>query len=615
MKRTLIVASGLGALLLAAGILVALTPGRGAEAATFQVNYDQGQDDRDGLTPATAWKHAPGDPEAKGVPARTVLRPGDRVLFAAKVRYRGSVVVTASGAADAPIIFAGAAPGGQAIIDGSDPVLHLQPCPSAADCGGAASWQKLVRFESPTPLTDDSALFTEAGALRPAQSPDPKDDFYRDEIEDMAEVDGGAMEKGQVALPAAVAAGLKSGGGRLALWIQPNRVTYVPIQSIEGNVARFDPTGLKFYTDRPERAAVIDHVSVIDRPGEYVVLADHKTVVAMLPPGATSLTVGSGRFGIRVRGASHIVVRDLGFENMNDGGKTAPFGVGVFADAGNKDGVSDLLVENNVFRNFVMPEGQGPVIARGVNDLRIVGNRMDTIVLGSGIRLGGPSTNTLIANNDIHRLGRTAIAVLNMTDVTIRGNRISDVRGVHGNGISPYLDNHNVKVVGNTILNANMPATFEGAGDKGTGDNNLLFANNLFVATPDALGALISWGDKVRGVVIRNNVLVGGKAGLRLNSDDKNVVIADNVSSGLLTSGNTTAEWRLSGNEWTQLTFQQEKGASRLSSVKGLGAAATNLTDAKALAAVCAVVKRHSVPSDPGGEATDGAVGADIRCP
>lgn len=615
MKRTLFFASGLGALILAAGILVNLTPSRRAEAATFQVNYDQGQDDHDGLSPATAWKHAPGDPEAKGVPARMVLRPGDRVLFAVKVRYRGSVVVTASGTAEAPIVFAGAAPGGQAIIDGSDPVLHLRPCPSAADCGGATGWQKLVRFESPAPLTDDSALFSEAGPLRPAQSPDPKDDFYRDEIADMAEVDGGAMENGRVALPAAVAAGLKSGGGRLALWIQPNRVTYVAIQSIDGVVARFDPAGLKFYTDRPERAAVIDHVSVIDRPGEYVILGDHKTVVAMLPPGASALSVASGRFGIRIRGGSHIVVRDLAFENMGDDGKNAPYGVGVFADGGNKDEISGLRIENNVFRNFVMPEGQGPVIARKVNDLQIIGNRMDTIVLGSGIRLGGPSTNTLIANNDMHRIGRTAIAVLTMNDVVIRGNRITDVRGVHGNGISPYLDNHNVRVIGNTVLNANMPATFEGAGAKATGDNNLLFANNLFVATPDALGALISWGDTVRGVVIRNNVLVGGKAGMRLNSGDINVTISDNISSGLLTSGNSVSGWRLDGNEWTQLTFQQEEAARPPSTSKALAAAARNLSDAKELALVCTVVKRHTVPPAPGADETEGAVGADIRCP
>ena len=143
------------------------------------------------------------------------------MIFAAKVRYRGSIVVTASGTADAPSVFAGAEPGATAIIDGSDPVGALQPCQNSADCGGAANWQKLVRFEAPYPLNDDSALFSEAGVLRPAQSPNPKDDFYRNEVVDMPEVDAEAMAQGRIALPRDVANGLASGGGRLALWVVP----------------------------------------------------------------------------------------------------------------------------------------------------------------------------------------------------------------------------------------------------------------------------------------------------------------------------------------------------------------------------------------------------------
>ena len=386
MKPRLLVATGL-ATLFGAGMLLSLVTSSRATAATYQVDFEHGRDDHDGRTAATAWKHAPGDPEAKGVPAKTVLHPGDQVIFAAKVRYRGSIVVTASGSAEAPIVFAGATSGATAIIDGSDPVGAVQPCQSSTDCGGAANWQRLVRFEAPYPLNDDSALFSEAGVLWPAQSPNPKDDFYRDEIADMPEVDAAAMAQGQVALPRDVASGLASGGGRLALWIQPNRVVYRPILAIEGNVARFDPTGLQFYTDRAERAAVIDHVSAIDQPGEYVVLANHTTVIAMLPPGATTLSVASGRFGFRVRGASHLVFRDLDFENMGDGGKIAPAGVGIFGDRGNNTDVRGLRIENNVFRNFDMPQGQGALVIRNISDLQIVGNRINTMVLGSGMRL------------------------------------------------------------------------------------------------------------------------------------------------------------------------------------------------------------------------------------
>lgn len=608
---------GVGALaLLVAAALITLAPAGHARAATYHVNFDTGQDERNGLTDATAWKHAPGDPEAKGVAAKTALGPGDKVLFAAKVRYRGAVVVTASGSAEAPIVFSGATPDGAAVIDGSDPATGLRPCASAEDCGGAAAWQKLVRFESPIPLNDDSAVFSDAGPMRPAQSPNPKDDFYRDEIEDMSQVDSQAMAQGRVKLPREVLAGLASGGGRLALWIQPNLVTYRPILEVDGDSARFDPTGLKFYTDRPERAAVIDHVSLIDVPGEYVVLPNHTTVVAMLPAGATKVSVASGRFGFRIRGGSHLVFRNLDFENLGDGGKVAPFGVAIFAERGNKPELGDILIENNTFRNFVMPQGQGPIIARNVNDLRILGNKIDTIVLGSGIRLGGPATKVRIENNDIRRIGRTAIGLLDNTDVIIRGNRISDVKGVHGNGISPYLNNHNVQVVANTVLDAKQPATFEGAGDKADGQsNNLLFANNLFVGTPDSLGSLISWGAKTRGVVIRNNTLIGGTTGLRLNSGDTDVTITDNIAAGLLVSAGQPPEWRVSGNEWTALTWQQQKESPRPPVSGRMVSAASQVRSGKVPAEVCAVIRRHSLPADDAAGDKDGAVGADLRCP
>src|SRR5882757_2040242 len=114
-----------------------------------------------------------------------MLRPGDVVSFAPRVRYRGAIVVTASGTAASPITFAGEGDGASAIIDGSDLPQEMRPCRSADDCAGAGGWQKLVHITSATPLTYDSALFADKGLMRPAQSPDPKDGFYRDEIHDM----------------------------------------------------------------------------------------------------------------------------------------------------------------------------------------------------------------------------------------------------------------------------------------------------------------------------------------------------------------------------------------------------------------------------------------------
>jgi len=581
-----------------------------ADAATFHVDFARGSDAADGLSDATAWKHAPGDPQATGGPARTSLRPGDKVLFAANVRYRGTIVVTASGSAAEPITFAGAGPDGAAIIDGSDPVTKVAPCRSQKECGGAAAWRRIVRIETPIRMTPDMALFTEAGPMRPAQGPDPSDDFYRDEPDDMVEVDGPAMSQGRVALPATLTAGLGPGRGRLALWVQPNRVVYRPILAIEGRVARFDPSGLRFYVDRPARAAVIDSVALLDRPGEYAMLPDG-AVVAILPPSASQVSIGAGRGGFRIKGgASNVSVRDLGFENMADAGQSAPAGVAVFTDKGGSSGVA---IENNRFRSFVMLRGQGPIIQRDVTGLRVVGNRIDTVVSGSGMRLSG--AKVLVEANDIRRIGRTGVMLMSTTDGVVRRNTITDVRGIHGNALSAYLDNSNVRFLANTVTAASQPATFHGSGDKATRDNNIVFANNLFVATPDALGSLISWGGSTRGVDIRNNVLLGGKTGLRLNAGDTNVSITNNIASGLIVANGPPAGWRVSGNEWTALSFQQKREAPPPHALALPDAIESRLAGGATSEAICIVVTRTSPPTDPSTADVAKSVGARSRCP
>ncbi len=613
MKRWVLAGAALVAL--AAGAwFFGVAPVSRATAATFHVDYEHGHDNADGLSPATAWKHAPGDPSAEGGPARTALRAGDVVTFAAHVRYRGSIFVKASGAAGAPIVFTGATPDGSAVIDGSDPVASIAPCPSAEACGGATTWRQLTRIEFAKPIEQQATLFTDGGLMRPAQGPDPKDDFYRDEVDDMAEADGKEMSTGRVTLPHAIAAGLASGGGTLVLWRKPNVISYRPILSMQGDVALFDAKDIPFYTDRPERVAVINHVSLIDHPGEYALLPDGKTAVALLPRDAKTVSVGSGRGAFHVKGASHLVFRNLGFENMSDGGKPPPAGVAIFIE---KAESSDVLIENNRFHQFSNPAGQGPMIIRAVSDLKIVKNHIDTISLGSGMRLSGPAENILVEDNDISRLGRTGIFVMGVSDVIIRRNTIADVLGVHGNGMSAYLDSHNVTVVANTITNAKQPATINGAGQDATRDNNILFANNVFVGTSDSLGSLISWGNFVRGVTIRNNVLLGGKMGLRLNAKDSGVVVSDNVASGLGIVGEQPSDWRFSGNEWTQLTFQQKRDGSRIS--PRFATAAEQLENHKVPREVCEVIARHSMgPPAAGPPAVSeaaSAVGAELRCP
>jgi len=608
MKRFLLVVAALAVI---AGVAwkAGFGPISRAEAATLQVDFEHGHDDANGLTPSTAWKHAPGDPMAKGIAARTVLRAGDVVTFAAGVRYRGTIYVTASGTAEAPITFTGATPDGSAIIDGSDPAASVGPCRSADECGGAPGWARLSRIEASEPIAEGASLFSDKGLMNPAQAPDPKDPFYRNEIEDMWDADGAALADGRAALPHAVAQGLSSGGGRLALWVKPNVIAYRPILSLDGDVAHFDATGLQFYMGRPEKVAVINHVSLIGQPNEYAVLPGGKSAVAMLPPGASNVSIASGRGGFVIKGASHLVFRNLTFERISDGGGAAPNGIAIFSD---HVGATGLKIENNHFRWFDMPKGQGPIILRGFSDVRITGNVLESISLGSGMRLAGPAEHLVIEDNQIRRFGRTGIMLMAVSDASVQRNVISDALGVHGNGMSAYLNNHDIRFIANTVTNAKQPVTFEGS-KKATEDTDLLFANNLFIATPDALGSLISWGANTRGVTIRNNVLLGGKTGLRLNGSDTGLIVSDNIASGLIVVGVRPDDWKLGGNEWTDTTFQQRKDGSEVS--KAYVGVDTLLLRGQLPAKVCTVIMRHSIPVPAAAGEAPQAVGAGLKCP
>jgi hypothetical protein len=509
------------------------------------VDFEHGDDSRDGRTPASAWRHAPGDPEAKGAPARWTLGPGDRILFAPGVRYRGSIVLNGSGSADAPIEFA-SAPGPQpAIIDGGDAATVTRACRSAEECGGVSNWRQLTRIEFAAAAPAQAALFSQAGVLTPAQDPNVPDPFYYDEVSNFLPAPGSALAEGRAPLPAGLIERISPPGERqIAVWVRGNQVQLRPITGFASGAALFDPTGLSFYTDRDDRVAVIGHPALVDRPGEYAFIEGRRAAVALLPEGANAVSIAAGRGGIDLHGASHVVVRGLAFENMM--GLVGDIRTGVPIQNAMFKG-EDLRIENNRFSRLWMGNGQGAITIRGVHGLRIEGNTIDTVAIGSGMRLAKLSDVTVVGNK-VSRVGRTGIMLMSVVGADVRDNTIRDVQGVHGNGLSVYLDNQDIRIIGNTIIGSTRPATFHG-GDK-VSDNGLVFACNLFVGNAGSEAALQSWSSDhpMSRVTIERNVLLGGKMGARLSAADRDVTVKGNISNGINTRGEQGADWKLSEN-------------------------------------------------------------------
>ena len=570
--------------------------------SAYYVNFVHGDDERDGRSAATAWKHAPGDINARGRAAASTLVPGVTLFFAGGVRYRGELRLNGGGAAGAPIVLT--TYGDEAaIIDGSDEVADARPCRSADDCGGATIWRQLLRVSFSKAAPQGAVLFSDAGQLYPAQSPNTEAIFYSDSAKEYFQVDAQELSQGRVKIPGELSQEIEGQESKqIAVWIYGNVIRVKDIIGVEGGMVRFDPAGMKFYTDRPGRVALLGHPALVDRPGEYAFIEGRQAAVVFMPPTGKSVSVASGRGGINLNGMSNVVIRGLRFTNMADNGVSARSGIGITSQ-GKPAGA--ILIQDNSFEYFRMSLGQGAITLRQIDGLTISGNQIRSVSLGSGMRLSR-SNNVQVMGNTIGSINRTGIMLMDVKNALVSHNVISDAKGVHGNGMSVYLGNEDVRIVANTITESTRPMTYHGDGT-GTTVNNITVANNLFVGTPSSSSALTSWGKDTRKVVVRHNVLLGGKFGLRLSQEDSDVIVAGNVLNGIALPKVQPESWELTANR--EVRFNPEAGLRG-----GFGKLVADAVsgDEKARKDLCAMFPRET--SAPADSATSEAIGAKLSC-
>ena len=584
-----------------------------AQARDYWVDYDGGDDNAASISRDSAWKHAPGDPAATGAAAQVVLAPGDRVIFASGVRYRGALTIEARGTAEKPIIIMGENGDRSAVIDGSDPVQSIAKCHSQASCGGAAEWAKLHIIGLAEKVGPGATLFGASGALTEAQWPDPSDSFYADATKDLAEVAADVVMQGRVPVPPEIAEPLKFGDPvRVALWIRSNRIEELPATLVADDHVRFEPDARKIYSDRASRFALRGHPSLISRAGEYAILPGGRAIVAWLGEGSTQVTLATGRKGIDLAKSAHIRVEGLSFENMADVPGSVRSGIPI---AVQRAPAENLTIVNNRFANLKLNNGQGAVTMQRVTGLSVDGNSFNTIAFGSGMRISN-SQQIQVRENRISRIGRTGIMLMGDQGALIAANDIRDVLGIHGNGISVYLGNRDIRVVANTVVDAYQPATFHGNRDKQPEARGIVFERNLFVATPDAVGALISWGANTNDVTIWGNVLLGSaKGALRLSNKDNGVTVRGNVVDGVTFGGAYPSSWMVADNTFTRLgAVQVRYQPGDTVNTKLASKRAEDKTGKMQLEAFCPFLAGDEM----GGNAADPyvrSIGAEFRCP
>lgn len=563
-----------------------------AMADTFYVDYASGDDSRSGRKPEEAWKHAPGDPQAKGDAALMKAQAGDVVQFRGGVVYRGSVAVPASGEEGKPLVYKGTGWGeGRAIVDGSEVISGWRKCESAADAGGNSNFANLyyaeIQAESPfINLQEQEGEGVESRFLYVAQSPNPADPFFNDRTDSFHTLKQENLTTTSVTDPEVFASDDPKHfeGASLLLWLYHNVVKRVEIESYDPSAKKVTFADVKqssIYPDgRDQYYAIYNSPHAIDQAGEYSVgLPDSsgKRRIVLWPFSPENL---DQRISYSMReqeafhfsGQSHVTIEGFVIQKFVGG-------TGICAERAGKQTSGGLVVRDNIIRknSASADRGRGGVFLTGVSGAVIENNDVQWNKNMRAI-FATRSDNIIIRNNDVSHAGTTAVVMYTCKNSQILNNRIDSVLATHANAITLYVGCENVVVAGNFVTNASNPVTFQNSAP-------LYFFNNV---VSGGYG-VTEWPNKTKQpdpkgrIVFANNTFVDAKTGLSVGMDpEKEFVVVNNILSGLSvgSSKNRTGEFKLtnSHNIFTKLGhFQQERYGWKM------GEAETQFEDMNAL--------------------------------
>lgn len=545
--------------IVACGLFASLACLSSARARDYYVDFVHGDDGWTGQSSERPWKHAPGDGAAEGEAARIQLKAGDRVLFRSGVAYRGSINLNASGESRRPIEYLGSAWGpDRATISGFDEIsVKPRSCKEAPECPAAFRSPAYSVIDLPMRADYTSELRVGTKLLHVAQSSATGAAPARAESEQtfysltpsMVTKDGEWVHLRSPDLSALLGS---SDGFDVTgfVWSFPNLV-YYPV------AASYDPQSRVLnlriptfvpYDKRNMAFAIVNHPSLLKRPDEFVTLAEGRKLLMLTEalPKNGLIEISTRENGINLRGRSHIVVDGFLFEGVVGG----PTGVGGSSIL-NTSASSDVTISRNRIADTASYSRSAAIGLSFIENGTIRSNEIEGHLVGRGISLY-KSDQISISANTIRDLTYTGILVITSKNVEIDHNRISNVNGVHGNGVSIYLGNQRVRVRSNQIWHCVRPFTFKGAKDNVPLD--LEISRNLIWASGrDSRAALQSWGDEAIGVKIVSNILLADEGvGLDLRDADRRVTIRNNLMDGVTYGRMPLEELASSGNVFTR---------------------------------------------------------------
>jgi MYXO-CTERM domain-containing protein len=471
-------------------------------------------------------------------------------------------VVQADGADGQPIVFDGNSDGswgdGRAVLEGSEPLGGWIPCASAAECGENPNWQSIVRASIPDDVTPFTANLCEGDDLLwIAQEPDLPDPFFFDGIADFFTIDPTQITATSITDPSQFSQTDPNywDGSFVLIWHRPNLVSMAEITGFVPADHRitFDDIGHELYDDRDELYSIFNSLPALDQAGEFYVRnepeADGTRQAYLWPRAATSIDDGSITVSVRPYGfnlAGHSFVTIQGFSIRRYSGDQLTNGVGI-GTVNNRVDIQSVVVRDNVVRQIRNPTGgYGGIFVDACTDCLIEDNTVEEASRSRGIFVPG-AVQTVVRDNTIRKAGGTSLTCYGCTDTQFVHNEIRDGTGTHANGITIYLDSHNVTVDGNTVVNSNISLTMQASSD-------LTIINNVFYG--GGAGYLVAdWGGLSGSIRLLNNTILNSEndASVLFGDDGASYELKNNILDG---GGGGDR----SHNIYTSLTWNQNPG-------------------------------------------------------
>lgn len=327
-------------------------------------------------------------------------------------------------------------------------------------------------------------------------------------------------------------------------------------------IADFVSSENKFVFDTPltyilrdqDSYTLINHPHILDSPGEYYyskIPVGGKYKVYFWPENvgnlAGDISVGVLRTAFRIDG-SYITLD--GFEITK---LTADidyiYGAGILTPAGvnhDENIIRNLKIHDSVIKHAIN-------VNSGTDDI-FENNSVYNIKEGRGI-YSGYALRPIIRNNSVMNTGLTSIFYQETDYGQIIDNYVGSA-GVHGNGISAYLNSNNILIARNIVLGANFASSIQAS-------ENITFYNNIFQGDDDGIhsnGAITGYVNVLNNVLYKNDTCDFDCSFSLYKGDTGDWNVINNIIEGYGAAGQppTEEDWGIHiHNIYNAYSFQQ----------------------------------------------------------